>query len=993
MFRQSRQLLLDDLPQHRLRIIYQHVRKKWALFFLPSRLSVRQLLLLVIVLTVVTYLLLHGLIPAKFHSWIRIPPKADYYCHRIPPPTSSFSEYYLSFERPQSNRIKNARILVFVETQYSRLGKQIAETLDAVRFKYKIELAGKSLPLLTSMDKGKYSVIIFENLHKYFRMNRWNRDLLDKYCREFGVGIIGFLVNSENSDNHKSASNSGGGGVPYQNVKQIRRLYNLPVSVQSSYQLKDYQLNPNSNIFRIARPGSISLGAVPENNWSVFVLPTNSTGFFPVAQALPHNYIVDTYPGGYKYSDVKKKSGQHNSTVDTQSYQQNLLTTVMQDNGSHDGIRRIIFGNGLNFWLHRLIFLDSLTYLSNGRLSLPLQRYIQIDIDDIFVGERGTRMRPADVDALIDFQQRLQQLIPDFRFNLGFSGKYYHRGFPEENDGDDYIIQHASQFRWFCHMFSHSQAHLTTNMTVIETEMLLNRDFARSRGLPVTGEYTVSPHHSGVFPVHQQLYDAWKKVWKVRVTSTEEYPNLRPAHLRRGFIYKDIMVLPRQTCGLYTHTILLERYPGGREKLEGSIFGGDLFYAFIFNQVNVFMTHQSNYANDRLALYTFESAVKFVQCWTNLQLLTLPPLQLAKRYFLTYTEEKEPIWRNPCDDRRHYNIWWAGKSCFRWPQFLIIGPQKTGSTALYSFLTMHPSVVASRPSATTFEEVQFFSGGQHYLRGIDWYMDFFQLPNDTHLVLPTESPAIAAAAVAAATNNSITGHQKFMQRVPPEAKEGPPYFFEKSSTYFDGEMVPMRAHALLPHAKLIVILLSPLKRAYSWYQHMRAHNHTAALNFTFYEVVSLDVQHRGDLGEKTLKRLKDLRSRCLGPGAYAVHLERWLAYYPPQQIHIIDGDQLRLDPIAVMDRVQPFLKLQPHVDYRQKLRFDAKKGFFCQVTAANGTKCLGKSKGRLYPEMEPQAAKYLHSYFLHHNVVLSKLLNRLRVAIPPWLEAELSTTL
>ncbi len=94
-----------------------------------------------------------------------------------------------------------------------------------------------------------------------------------------------------------------------------------------------------------------------------------------------------------------------------------------------------------------------------------------------------------------------------------------------------------------------------------------------------------------------------------------------------------------------------------------------------------------------------------------------------------------------------------------------------------------------------------------------------------------------------------------------------------------------------------------------------------------------------------------------------------------------------------MDRVQPFLKLEPHVDYRQKLRLDAKKGFFCQVTAANGTKCLGKSKGRLYPEMEPQAAKYLHSYFLHHNVVLSKLLNRLRVAIPPWLEAELSTTL
>jgi hypothetical protein len=29
------------------------------------------------------------------------------------------------------------------------------------------------------------------------------------------------------------------------------------------------------------------------------------------------------------------------------------------------------------------------------------------------------------------------------------------------------------------------------------------------------------------------------------------------------------------------------------------------------------------------------------------------------------------------------------------------------------------------------------------------------------------------------------------------------YLFEKSATYFDGELVPRRAHALLPHAKLV----------------------------------------------------------------------------------------------------------------------------------------------------------------------------------------------
>jgi len=43
------------------------------------------------------------------------------------------------------------------------------------------------------------------------------------------------------------------------------------------------------------------------------------------------------------------------------------------------------------------LFLDALSYLSNGKLSLPLERHIQIDIDDMFVGSRGNRMVSDDV--------------------------------------------------------------------------------------------------------------------------------------------------------------------------------------------------------------------------------------------------------------------------------------------------------------------------------------------------------------------------------------------------------------------------------------------------------------------------------------------------------------------------------------------------------------------------------------------------------------------
>ena len=56
------------------------------------------------------------------------------------------------------------------------------------------------------------------------------------------------------------------------------------------------------------------------------------------------------------------------------------------------------------------------------------------------------------------------------------------------------------------------------------------------------------------------------------------------------------------------------------------------------------MTHLSNYGNDRLALFLFEHAVDFVQRYTNLQLVTEPPLKLAEVYFNLFPNEKMPVW-------------------------------------------------------------------------------------------------------------------------------------------------------------------------------------------------------------------------------------------------------------------------------------------------------------------------------------------------------------
>src|SRR5919197_1788422 len=48
------------------------------------------------------------------------------------------------------------------------------------------------------------------------------------------------------------------------------------------------------------------------------------------------------------------------------------------------------------------------------------------------------------------------------------------------------------------------------------------------------------------------------------------------------------------------------------------------------------------------------------------------------------------------------------------PDFLILGAQKAGTTALYSYLRRHPQI-----TGPVFKEISFFD--RHYARGERWY--------------------------------------------------------------------------------------------------------------------------------------------------------------------------------------------------------------------------------------------------------------------------------
>uniref|UniRef100_A0A8C1T0Y4 [heparan sulfate]-glucosamine N-sulfotransferase n=1 Tax=Cyprinus carpio TaxID=7962 RepID=A0A8C1T0Y4_CYPCA len=762
-------------------------------------------------------------------------------------------------------------VLVFVESIYSQLGQEIVAILESSRFRYHTEIAPSKgdMPTLMEHDVGRYALVIYENILKYVNLDAWNRDLLDKYCAEFGVGIIGFFKANENS-------------------LLSAQLKGFPLFLHSNLGLRDYHINPAAPLLYITKPNEVEQGPLPGDDWTVF--QSNHSTYEPVLLAVTKSSEALAHLGPLR----------------------TLHATVVQDLGLHDGIQRVLFGNNLSFWLHKLIFVDAIAYLTGKRLCLSLERHLLVDVDDIFVGKEGTRMKVTDVKALLNTQNKLRTLVPNFTFNLGFSGKFYHTGTEEEDEGDDMLLQHRHEFWWFPHMWSHMQPHLFHNVSVLAEQMRLNMQFAQEQGIPTDMGYAVAPHHSGVYPVHSQLYEAWKSVWGITVTSTEEYPHLRPARHRRGFIHRGI-------------------------KVKHCHFTNQLSF------ISIFMTHLSNYGNDRLGLYTFESLVKFVQCWTNLQIQTLPPMELAEKYFRIFPEEMDPLWQNPCHDKRHKDIWSKEKTCDRLPKLLVIGPQKTGTSALHSFLTLHPAITSNFPSPVTFEEIQFFNG-PNYHNGIDWYMDFFPFPSN----VSTD------------------------------------FTFEKSANYFDTEVVPKRAAALLPRAKILALLINPVDRAYSWYQHQRAHQDPVAINHTFHEVVTA--------GPSASKELLTLQNRSLKPGAYATHLERWLVHYQARQLHIVDGTLLRSNPALVMDSIQRFLGVTPILNYTQALVFDEGKGFWCQRVEGGRPKCLGKSKGRKYPEMTPETRAFLTEYYQEHNLELLRLLNRLGQALPTWLREELQST-
>ena len=206
------------------------------------------------------------------------------------------------------------------------------------------------------------------------------------------------------------------------------------------------------------------------------------------------------------------------------------------------------------------------------------------------------------------------------------------------------------------------------------------------------------------------------------------------------------------------------------------------------------------------------------------------------------------------------------------PDFLVIGAQRGGTSALYSSLGAHPGVA---PAAH--KELHFFD--LHHHRGVRWYRAQFPLRSTL----------------------------RRMSRQGP----GPGVTGEASPYYLAHPLAPVRAHELVPNARLVALLRNPTDRAYSHWRYRvgRGGEHLSFLDAVRAEPDRIRGEEERILAGRDRPGAPHQTRSYLGRGRYAEQLERWFRHYPRHRVLLLRSEELFAEPARAWDRLTSFLGL------------------------------------------------------------------------------------
>lgn len=209
-------------------------------------------------------------------------------------------------------------------------------------------------------------------------------------------------------------------------------------------------------------------------------------------------------------------------------------------------------------------------------------------------------------------------------------------------------------------------------------------------------------------------------------------------------------------------------------------------------------------------------------------------------------------------------------SAARWPDFLLIGAPKSGTTALFKALARHPRIFASAQ-----KEPRFFA-------------------------YPGKKPQFAGPRGQRDVHNVIWDQREYLDlfgACPPGHRAG-----EASTAYLHHPDAPAHARSKVPDARIIAVLRQPVDRAYSQWLHFRQEGLEPIADFE-------TAWHAGpDRFAAGWSFVWLYRER----GFYGEQLERWLSFFPREQVLVLFYEEWLGAPAEVLSRICAHLDIEAY---------------------------------------------------------------------------------
>lgn len=182
-----------------------------------------------------------------------------------------------------------------------------------------------------------------------------------------------------------------------------------------------------------------------------------------------------------------------------------------------------------------------------------------------------------------------------------------------------------------------------------------------------------------------------------------------------------------------------------------------------------------------------------------------------------------------------------------WPNFLIIGAAKSGTTSLYHYLAEHPQIFMSKVKET----------------------NFFAYPRDGR-------PTYVWGDEIKRSRFTVTTEADYLALF--DAVRGEKAVGEASPVYLGSTIAPSAIRRRLPDARLVVILRNPVERAYSGYQ----------------------MHVRGLATRLPASKAFDADRHWVRQGMYFSMLSRYFELFSRGQIEVLLFDDLKADAARLM---------------------------------------------------------------------------------------------